>query len=291
MNVSILVPFTPEPGEEGTQRKRNWAWLKKRWAKTMPGIELVVGRDKAKPFSKSFAVNDAYYRSSGDILIVCDADTWVSPSRLATAVEYASRVGVMVIPWSKAHRLAEVDTQAILEMDPGTLEPATTEMQARAEAYRPSPSTAGMVFVVTREGFERAGGMDPRFRGWGAEDVCFGLACDTLLGKKKILLGDAYALHHARARSAGGARVWAGDDGTHNIELAERYWNADGKPREMAVICREHALKGVTTPVEARKEAALRPVDRQYHPPLVPPGVLVREFFVGGTQEGETIRL
>lgn len=276
MNVSVLVPFRDE---KDTNRLANWQWLEQRWRAALPDAEIVVGTDEGMPFSKTVAVNDAYSRATGDVFIIADADSWVPFPLIRKAINYSIHNGVLVVPWSTAHRLSRKDSDAIRASDPATPDPIITPaIRERADDYRPSPSTAAMVIVVTREGFELVGGMDPRFRGWGQEDVAFGLSCGTLLGQTKLMLGEAWALFHVRSRKDG-LRIWENDSGHHNVPLGDRYWAAKGNVRAMAAICREHPLDGAATEVGPSPS-------RGKHPE-----VLVREFAVGGTRVGETVVL
>lgn len=278
--VSVLVPFRAE--KENTIREENWAWLEKWWRASFPGVELVVGEDTGMPFSKSAAVNDAYRKSTGDILVVADADSFMPPPFIGKAIEYVEKRGCLAMPWSAAWRLTKEDSRTILESDPEHFKGVPAGCEQRCRDPRPGPETQGMLFVITREGFERVAGFDERFRGWGMEDVSFGLSTYTLVGRNKLMLGDAYALWHPRPRSKTGyrGRVWEGDDGHMNVKLGKRYRAAYGKPLEMAEICKEHPLKGSKTPVEPGPNA----VWEVAHP-------LVTEFIGGGVLDGTRIAL
>lgn len=258
MKISVLVPFRAEAGEAGRIRRQNWEWLEQRWKVLLPEAEIVTGTDDGQPFSKTCAVNDAYSRASGDVFVIADADSWVPVRHVRSSIEYVLRRQVLVVPWTIAHRLTAADTIRLRRLDPSTEHPFTQAMRKNVSDYRPSPSTAAMVIVVTREGFERVGGMDPRFRGWGAEDVAFGLACGALLGLTKIILGEAYALYHKRPRE-NGKRVWENDTGLHNVPLGERYWAAKGDPAAMTELCQEHPLAGAVFPVGPGPGAVTRP--------------------------------
>lgn len=279
MDVSILVPFRDE---EGTTRLKNWAWLEKRWRAVMPEAEIVVGTDEGMPFSKTTAVNDAYTRASGDVFVIADADSWCEPDQVWKAINYTIAKGVLVIPWINAYRLTQRHSNALLKLDPGTTNPVTDEMKKGVEDYRPSPSTAAMVIAITREGFERVGGMDPRFRGWGAEDVAFGISCATMLGRPKILLGESFALWHTRPR-VNRRRVWENDDGRANDALGGRYRAAEGNVAAMLALCQQHPLPGARWEVEPATGAVTRPAN-----------VKVREFQerpYDATLDGDRIRL
>lgn len=274
VKVSVLVPFRDEVD---TNRAENWAWLEQRWRAMMPEAEIVVGTDLGMPFSKTTAVNDAYSRATGDVFVIADADSWCPASKVRQAINYAAHNHCLVVPWSNAHRLTLADSETIRATDPAAEEPILTdEIRRNVEDYRPSPSTAAMVIVVTRDGFERVGGMDPRFRGWGQEDVAFGLACGTLLGQTKLMLGEAWALFHVRARKDG-LRIWENDPGHHNKNLGDRYWSAKYSVKAMAALCREHPLPGATTEVG--------PAPTRKHRP----DVLVREYAVGLTKVGDRV--
>ncbi len=289
MQVSILVPFR---SEAGTPRRRNWLWLRKRWQALFPDYELVTGTDKGQPFSKSVAVNDAYSKASGDVLVIADADSWCEPGQIRRAIDYASSRGVLVVPWVNAYRLTERHSEQILKMPPNTLDPVSQEMRRGIEDYTPSPSTAAMVIVVMRDDFERVGGFDPRFRGWGAEDVSFALACRTLVGKTKILMGESFALYHQRPRTEG-RRVWDKDTGEHNAALGQLYWDAENKIHAMTALCMAHPLSNAKTLVGAGPHALEEP-----------PNTYVQQFqetgstttggvyaLWGGTRDGEHIAI
>lgn len=295
MRVSVLVPHRPEPGTTGKQRRANWRWIQQRWQAHFPEAEIVVATDKRSgPFSKAQAVNNAHREATGDMFVIADSDSWCDMPQVVAGLHYAAKLEVLVMPWTSAHRLAEQDSIELRASDPSAPHPVTPAIVGRADDYRPSPSTAAMVLCITRESFERIGGFDPRFIGWGAEDVAFGLACDTLLGRKHIMPGVAYALHHDRPRDDNGRRIWHADPGTHNVELADRYWSARGNREAMLALCAEHALDDL--PVSIRPGAKERPVDQlvgEFAAPR-PPGneqPLVRSFIGAPLRDGDTVRL
>lgn len=264
VNVSLLVPWRPD---SSPARAEAWNWLKARWTALLP-VELVEGTCEGEPFSKTQAVNDAYLKSSGDVLIVADADSWMAPEGLEKAVEAANRLGRLVMPWHTAWRLSEADSQEILKMSPKQEPILPGGFRDRCTDYQPSAATIAMIYVIRRDAFERVGGMDPRFRGWGSEDVCFGLACRTMLGPVKVLLGEAYSFWHPRSRTKEGARVWDSDSGRLNRKLARAYRGATGHPEKMQALCAEHAFEG--KPVEAIPGVKGEPLVREFLSPGEP---------------------
>ena len=127
--ISILVPFSSKvPG-----RLRVWHWLRRHWAFEMPHAELIIGRDRASEkhwyrkhpptFSKTAAVNDAFRRSHGDIIVILDADAYVQGEVIqhcADRIRAARKVGVPLwfIPYTRLYRLSEEITNDILESEP-----------------------------------------------------------------------------------------------------------------------------------------------------------------------------
>ena len=252
MSVSILVPFRANSTRD--PRIKSWDWLRERWVHIMPEAEIVEGTDTGgQPFSKSVAVNDAYAKSTGDILVIADADSWVERPQLLTGIAAAERKEHLVIPWMKSWRLSEKDSKHIMALSPGTKRVVTNEMKARVEGSGPAPDSCAMVLVIQRQAFERVGGFDPRFRGWGSEDVSFGLSCWTLLGRNEFVIGEAYALYHHRPNAKidipsepdeKEIRVWHKDEGGRNFPLWHRYKAAQGYPEKMIPLAAEHGLPG-----------------------------------------------
>lgn len=243
VNVSVIVPFRDEPG---TPRKKNWNWLKRRWKALYPGFELVIGEDDGMPFSKSAAVNDGYLKSSGELLIVCDADSFVEPQWMAPGIDAALAKQNLVIPWCNSYRLRQEESEAILKLPAKTPEACNQASKDAAVDFKPAPATAAMCFLIQRTAFEKVGGMDPRFRGWGSEDVAFAMACATLLEEFKIMVGEAWALWHPRPRNrnGNGTRIWAEDEGERNKGLVFKYRDAFKNIPMMAKLCAEHSLPG-----------------------------------------------
>jgi hypothetical protein len=86
------------------------------------------------------------------------------------------------------------------------------------------------VYVTTPRTWERHGGQDERFRGWGFEDAAWYLAHDTLLGAPPVRhVGSVYALHHP-------AEARAGANYEANVARMEGYRTAAGDPIAMAQL-------------------------------------------------------
>jgi hypothetical protein len=247
--VSFLIPFRPE--KDDVARTRAWAWVKKRWENDYPEAEIVVAEDTGgEPFSKCEAVNEAYLQSHGDVLVVADADAWMNKKGLDNAIKVARETGRLVVPWRQVLRLSEADSKKFLRKRP------TTELELPQDLFdrafpTPIPETAGTLYVIRRDAFERVQGMDPRFRGWGHEDVAFARACHTILGPSLYGPETVVSLYHPRPENKNG-RVWANDEGQRNLPLAQAYVAAYMHPWRMQQLCDEHPLRGEWVPHQRR---------------------------------------
>lgn len=242
--ISILVPFRPEEGD--VARTRGWKWVERWWRDNVPDVEILIGTDDGEePFSKTQAVNDAYLQATGDVFVVADADSFMDPAPLANAIKVARQTGRLVVPWRRIIRLSEEDSKKQLRRRKAAIE-LTDELLDRCYPT-PTPETAGTLFVIRRDSFERVQGMDPRFRGWGHEDVAFARACHTILGPTMYGPDDVISLYHPRPEGAKG-RVWDNDDGNRNLPLAQAYVMAYQHPWKMQQLVDEHPLGGRTRP-------------------------------------------
>lgn len=270
--VSILVPWRPE--QKNRARDKSWAWVRARWEHLYPDAEIVTGTDRGGvPFSKTTAVNDAYHKATGDVFVVADADAWIEPEGFKQAVDVARRTGRLVVPWKGVLRLNADASAKVMRRKP-TSELKLTEALRADPIQSPIPETAGTLYVIRRDAFETVQGMDPRFRGWGFEDVAFARACETLLGPIVYLHNEVISLYHPRP-GIDGKRVWEDDPGETNIDLAKAYASATRNPGAMRDLCNQHPLHGEV---------------RQLVPPARDDRMTIREYQARGG-DGETFRI
>jgi hypothetical protein len=247
VKVSILMPFRDDGNRLEVKN-----WVEARWRKMLPDAEFVFGEDEGQPYSKTTAVNDAFMKSTGDVLVVVDADTVVDYDTIRAGIAASVLKDQLVVPWNRSIRLSEVDTQNILE------DGIDAELPWRGDAG-PSSRTAGMLYVISRKGFQAVNGMDPRFRGWGWEDVMFNYACMTMLGSVKYLEGRAYALYHPVKRVEGKGRVWGEEDpGRANLQLKMAYSRARARRKLMKEIVDQHPLGGEAAPIPTSPSRPVR---------------------------------
>lgn len=163
--VDVVVPWRGGC----SHRERALAWVVARYAARHPNWTVTVAQAAAGAWSKATAVMPAIHASSADIIVVADADVWCDD--LQDAVDALGQHG-WAIPHTQVRRLTEHATANVL----AGADPAAQET---LEAYRGVPG--GGYVIATREQLV-AVPLDPRFEGWGCEDVSWAMALHTVAG-------------------------------------------------------------------------------------------------------------
>ena len=254
--ISLLVPI----GGDDPVRAKNWRWLRRYWEDQLPGVEIVIGRDKLNerrrwrrkplPFSKAVAVNHAFARSHGDIVVILDTDAYLPGEVIAHCAErlrHQRQAGVRswFVPYDHLYRLTRRASSQVLLSDPRhplrfPSPPPPGDIDGK-DGSGPINIFGAMCQVMPREAFTCVGGMDPRFRCWGAEDSAFALALDTLWGPRHNTPNDILHVWHPALIAGSGpswtVKMWAGQDrpGANN-DLGNRYHRAAGHPAYMRAL-------------------------------------------------------
>ena len=232
--LSIVVPFRDADGT----RTRAKEWILARWAHYYPEAEIVEAPDDGiDPFNKCMAVNNAVAKSSGDIIAILDADSWVDEVHVRRALKMVeSGVAAWAIPCRTSWRLRQEVSERIMALPPE----APWPLMKRMDAEQVGP-VCGFLHIVTRKGLAQLGGMDERIRGWGGEDTTFTMAMDRVVGRHRKLNGYVYSLWHARPRDGNRSRIWVGQDKSTEAEKREltgRYVRARTREAMLEVIRR-----------------------------------------------------
>lgn len=254
--ISIIIPFRCPDMKH--PRARNIEWLKRYWAAQLPDAEIIIGEDPDMdvPFSKSVAINNGVAKSTGDVLVLVDADGYIeieSVLHCAKEIRLARKLGhrLWFVPYRQFYRLTEHISKKLLNSNPKHPHkfPCPPDKEHRLGDSDPSTGHwyGAMIQIMPREAFELVGGWDPRFRGWGGEDHAAMRAMDTLYTIHKTLPGQVLHVWHPQIGNDGvkdwvhwKERRWDGQhDPAVNNRLSWRYYWATGKPRAMRHLLNE----------------------------------------------------
>lgn len=163
MRVVMLVPRREDHGH----RDRVWNWLKPK----LP-FSVVEGHHDEGPFNRAAAINRAAELAGDwDVAIINDADCLAPVAQYREAVERATDTGQLAMAFDTFNQLSEHGTDWVLS---GYFENLASVVTTWTADLGNSPC------AVSRLLWDRVGGFDERFIGWGHEDNGFRLACEGL---------------------------------------------------------------------------------------------------------------
>lgn len=191
--ISIVIPFRSQDNDRDVLLD----YVVERYSGFWPDAEIIVSDCEGERFNRSAARNRGVEASSGDTLIIADADTITDKKNLEVGTSIVGTTNRWVLPyndrgyWNLNHDF----TRYVLNHDPlADVSYRDTEFgwNHRIESW------AG-ILIMPREAFDAVNGYDERFKGWGYEDNAFRLALDVLWGSYLRTDGDVYHLYHAVA--------------------------------------------------------------------------------------------
>jgi hypothetical protein len=147
---------------------------------------VILGWHESGPWCKAEAVVFALQSSTDDTVIVADADVWLAdPTEIERCLAALDSHG-WAIPHHDLHRLDLDATDHLIAT--GTPGPGRTQ--------RPYRGFAGGGIVVLRRSTYETCPIDPRFVGWGQEDMSWALALGCLHGQPYRGAVDMWHLWH-----------------------------------------------------------------------------------------------
>lgn len=234
MNVVVLVPRRADNGP----RDALWTWCKERWQRYHPDYRIVEGHHDDGPFNRSAAINTAA-RLAGewDIAVVIDADIFLRASQVKAAVDKARKTGRVTWAHTRWRGLSEDWTKRVVRpKDPRDFGPEIRGVDMDILIEKTNPISWSCCIAIPRTVWDRLGGFDERFRGWGFEDHAFRAVVCGLYGHER-LKGDVYHLWHPRTTDGNGR---AGKDGKEYT--ADAITNARLGRRYMVAVLRDHGI-------------------------------------------------
>lgn len=169
----VLVPWRPTP-------EREPLWEHVRAHLEGLGLPIFTGDSDTELFSLSQAFNVAADRP-WTRAVLTEADAWVPLEQIHAGLELPG----LTYCYDRQVRYTPDETKRFLE---------TGEWPARDLLPAQSHLGSNGVRTITRELWDEVGGYDPRFIGWGAEDVDFVHRC----GQTNRIPGPMWELGHER---------------------------------------------------------------------------------------------
>ncbi|HEX3048660.1 MAG TPA: glycosyltransferase [Bacillota bacterium] len=203
MKVSALIPYKPDFG----RRDYLWSVVHNRYLRFLPQVEICIGTDLGEPFCRAKAINEAAKKASGDVFLLVDTDVVFNPDLIGKII---SVIGIYpwIVPYRNGYRLTEGATNTLLSQEL----PLSIQLGALDYEYI-EPGPGPLMNAMTRSCFEKIGGLDERFKGYGYEDVAMAISLKTLSGPHFNLEEDIFHLWHPTAELIP----------RKNVELWQRY--------------------------------------------------------------------
>ncbi|HXJ64365.1 MAG TPA: glycosyltransferase [Actinomycetota bacterium] len=204
MNVVILVPRR----DGFADRDANWDWCRPWWQWRHPDWPVVEGHHVTGLFNRSAAINRAAELAGGwDVAVIIDSDVIIAPDLVREAVRRAHDEQQMAVAFKTRYNLSARGTS---QTKAETIYPEAFSMSEprnhRMYVARTYENQHSAVIAVPRAVYDKVGGFDEGFCGWGLEDTAFAIACETVMGKPLVYLdGEAWHLHHNAAAEKHGS--------------------------------------------------------------------------------------
>lgn len=188
MRVAVLVP---RRSDGGGRRDELWAWVSARWAALHPDWPVVEGHHDDGPFSRSAALNRAAEAAGAwDVGILADADSFVGVDQALAAARTAHEAQQVTFAFDRFAYLSRDMSERIMAGFDGDWNPGVEfTMQG----------TCSSMVAIPRPLWDRCGGADEGFVGWGGEDVALSLMLQTYGNGLQRIEGNVWHLWHPPA--------------------------------------------------------------------------------------------
>ncbi len=226
MKVAVFVPRRADGG----RRDQVWAFVRARWESEHPTWAIHEGHHDEGPFNRSAAVNSAATAAGDwDVAVITDSDSFAGVDQVDRCVAQVSRTGRIGFAYDRFCYLNRPGSDLVMDGHRGAWEPHVEWTMT---------GTCSSLVVVRRDLWDRVGGFDEGFIGWGMEDVAFSVCCQVLGGPPVRSPGPVWHLWHEPSHANGNTPTYHA-----NVARLKRYedcnWQADRVTALLAEIHEE----------------------------------------------------
>lgn len=183
------------------------------------------------PFNKSWGMNVAFRQSSGDILVISDADILIQAEDIQRAVSACEKELDALRPYGRLIDMTADETEEFMKH--GELPDAPADERGFDRAHvKESLCTAGGIYIIRRGFYILTGGMDERFSGWGGED-------DAMSIKMLGMSSRVAIARHATAWHLWHTRIDRYDHDRYRINRDLLLYYQQAGKNELASLCRQ----------------------------------------------------
>jgi glycosyltransferase involved in cell wall biosynthesis len=184
MKIGIVIPWRPQPSRiKPFEAVVDW------YKNNLPEAKIYLADRQGPTWNAAASRNDGMKAAEADgcdIVIFNDADTIPEIQALKDTMAIAINDDVLHNPWDVFHHLEGPGTDEFFAGKP-----------VEECSFRPSTWLFCGVIVCTPKAWWKIGGMDEKFKKWGAEDDCMAIAHKVINGIDLVKHpGKAYSLGH-----------------------------------------------------------------------------------------------
>lgn len=219
MKVAILAPWRPGSPD----RQKLWDFSRTRWEQINPDWTIYEAPGPIDgPFNRSAAINQAAALAGDwDVALIIDCDVIANPQAVRYGVELAHSAGQMVVTHDERVMLSKEGTPKVLAGETGS-------WRAPGMVERIWHDSVSCSVAVARPLWDRIGGFDELFIGWGYEDSAFRIAAETLLGTPLIRLSsELFHLWHPLSPETNKRSPTLAANRVRMDRYLEARWNTD----------------------------------------------------------------
>lgn len=195
MKFSIIIAYKADHGI----RTQHMLWTVARYQCMFPDAEIIISQSPDDTggwsnFCKGRWINAGVRKATNRILLITDIDVILSKVNIIESIKRAKQ-HCLIVPYDTLYKLTNGTSKRILSRRGDASMPKVALAQQKKVVLGDMHPQG--ISIIMKENFERAGGYDERFIGWGSEDSAFQTAVATMCrGALLQLPGYAYHLKH-----------------------------------------------------------------------------------------------